>query len=236
VITVTARLKFLVTNDDGVHAPGLAAMQQALTELGEVLVLAPHEHLSGCSHQSTTHRGLELTELAPGKYQLDGTPVDCTRAGLLHLAPEVDWVCSGINAGGNLGADVYPSGTVAAVREAAYLGKRGIAVSQYIRRRLPIQWEPAIAWTAEVIRRLLPLRLEPGEFWNVNLPDFDRPIEPHPEIVFCALDGNPLPVRFVEEDGKLHYRGVYQERARTAGCDVEICFSGQIAITKLRVV
>jgi len=228
-------LNFLVTNDDGIHAPGLAAMQQALAGLGQVLVLAPHEHLSGCSHQSTTHRPLELTEIAPAKFQLDGTPVDCARAALLHLAPQTDWVCSGINAGGNLGADVYPSGTVAAVREAAYLGKRGIAVSQYVRKRVPIDWGPAIAWTGHVLRQLLELPLAPGEFWNVNLPDFDRPIEPYPEVVFCPLDGNPLPVRFVEEEGKLHYRGVYQERARTAGCDVEVCFAGQIAITKLRV-
>lgn len=225
-------MKFLLTNDDGIDAPGLAALAAALEGLGHRVTVAPHEHLSGCSHQATTHRPLELTKLAADRHMLTGTPVDCTRVGLAHLAPDVDWVVSGINAGGNLGADVYLSGTVAAVREAALLGRPGIALSQYVRSRWPIDWGPAVAMAGTVVRELLQRPTAPGTFWNVNLPEIE--LDGTAPMHDCPLDPNPLPVAFHSEDGRLHYRGKYQDRARTAGCDVDVCFSGRIAVTQLR--
>lgn len=226
-------MKFLLTNDDGIDAPGLAALAEALVGLGQRVIVAPHQHLSGCSHQATTHRPLELTELAADRHMLDGTPVDCTRVALAHLAPDIDWVISGINAGGNLGADVYLSGTVAAVREAALLGKPGIALSQYVHRRWPIDWAPSVRLAMAALQELLARPHEPGAFWNVNLPEVDVADEPV-ALVDCPLDPNPLPVAFHHEEGRLHYRGKYQDRARTPGGDVDVCFSGRIAITRLR--
>jgi 5'-nucleotidase len=229
---VTEPVRFLLTNDDGIDAPGLEALERALTSLGSRMTVAPLEHLSGCSHQVTTRRPLELKKLNDRRHSIDGTPVDCTRVGLVHLAEEMDWVVAGINLGGNLGADVYMSGTVAAVREAALLGKPGIAISQYRRSRTPVNWEVAARWAQEVVRQLVTPLPAPGTFWNVNLPHCDE-TDRMPEIVFCPLDPNPMPVHFVADEGKLHYRGVYQDRPQHDGCDVQVCFSGQISVTEL---
>jgi 5'-nucleotidase len=225
-------MKLLLTNDDGMDAPGLLALEQALQGLGECVVLAPDQHLSGCSHQATTLRPLELKQLAPNRYTLDGTPVDCTRVGLLHLLPECDWVIAGINAGGNLGADVYLSGTVAAAREGALFRKRGIAISQYFDRRLPFDWQNAVRWTRRLIEMLTSSYLEEGTVWNVNLPHLPPGSDP-PEVCFCQLDPHPLPVNFHGDNGKLYYRGLYQDRLREPGRDVDRCFSGRITITQL---
>ncbi len=81
---------FLVTNDDGIEAPGLAMLAQALSGLGQVVVVAPIDPLSGCSHQVSTQRPLQVTEIAAGWHAVDGTPADCIRLGLLHLAPDAD--------------------------------------------------------------------------------------------------------------------------------------------------
>ena len=225
-------MQFLVTNDDGIDAPGLAALVQALAGLGESLVLAPDQCHSGCSHKATTDRPLELTPLGGNRHRLDGTPTDCTRVGLTHLFPQADWVVAGVNDGGNLGADVYLSGTVAAVREAVLLGKPGIAVSQYRRRGIVPDWQRAARWTAATLQVLLERDLPAGAFWNVNLPCCDLDLE-MPELVFCRLDSNPLPVSFLAEDNRLRYAGNYHERARKAGSDVDICFSGRIAVSEI---
>jgi 5'-nucleotidase len=225
-------MRLLLVNDDGIHAPGLAALERAVAGLGTAVVIAPDRHLSGCGHQATTHRALELTELAAGRHMLDGTPADCTRIGLTLLAPGTDWVMAGINEGGNLGADVYMSGTVAAVREAALLGKPGVAISHYVRRGVPVDWDLAARWTQEVLLRLLSRPAPPGTYWSVNLPHLS-PAGLLPEIVECPLDRNPLPVRFEQVEGRWHYRGNYHERPRHPGHDVEVCFSGRIAVTRL---
>jgi 5'-nucleotidase len=224
-------MKFLLTNDDGIEARGLVALARAVESLGSIVVVAPDRHLSGCSHQATTARPLELVQLAGGWYSIDGSPADCTRVGLVHLAPDVDWVLSGVNEGGNLGADVFLSGTVAAAREACLLGKPAIAISQYVRRR-PIDWEQTAAWTRGVIELLLEQPPAPGRFWNVNLPQ-PHSSGPMPPLVFCPVDPHPLPVNFEVIDGKLHYRGRYQDRKQTAGHDVEACFAGQIAVSQI---
>jgi 5'-nucleotidase len=223
---------FLLTNDDGVDAPGLAMLRHAVEPLGQAVILAPDRHLSGCSHQATTSRPLELTRVSDACYALDGSPVDCTRIGLARVAPDTRWVLAGINEGGNLGADVYLSGTVAAAREACLLGKPAIAISQYVRRR-PIDWQQAGRWTRHVIAMLLDQQPQPGSFWNVNLPQPQENNASVPECVFCQVDPHPLPVDYDLRDGKLHYRGRYQDRLRATGHDVEICFSGRITISQI---
>lgn len=225
-------MKFLLTNDDGIDAPGLSALEQAFERLGERVVIAPHRHRSGCSHQATTERTLQLALSTDGRHVLDGTPVDCTRVGLLHLVPDIDWVVSGINEGGNLGADVYMSGTVAAVREAALLGKPGIAVSQYRRRARQVDWQRSARWTQQVVQELLSRPCPPGTFWNVNLPDPDAETA-RPPIVFCQIDPHPLPVQFLPEEGGLRYVSDYHGRTRLTGHDVDLCFSGHITVTEM---
>ena len=225
-------MRFLVTNDDGIDAPGLAALERAVKRFGEALVLAPDQCHSGCSHKATTDRLLQLTEIGVGRHMLDGTPTDCTRVGLTHLCPQAEWVVAGINSGGNLGADVYLSGTVAAVREAVLLGRPGIALSLYRRKGITPDWERAACWAEHALRVLLEQPPARGSFWNVNLPCCEPGVET-PELVFCPLDSNPLPVRYRQQEGRLHYDGNYHQRARVPGADVDVCFSGRIAITQV---
>src|SRR3954464_9479704 len=109
----------LVTNDDGVNAPGIAAARQALQEIGDVVVAAPDRERSASSHSISLDRPLRVDELEKGVFAIDGTPVDCVYLALLHLVPRRPaLVVSGINNGYNLGSDVFYSGTVAAAVEA----------------------------------------------------------------------------------------------------------------------
>lgn len=225
--------RFLLTNDDGIDAPGLAALAEAAAPLGELTVVAPADAQSGCSHRVTTEQPIRITPRELGRFALGGTPADCVRVGLQHLVPEATWVLSGINAGGNLGADVHYSGTVAAVREAVLHGWPGIALSQYRKRGLAVDWTRAAAWVTPLLRTLLNRPCERGSFWNVNLPHL-QPDEPDPEMVFCPLDPTPLPLSYRhEEGGLLHYEGDYHNRRRQRGADVDVCFQGKIAVTKI---
>jgi 5'-nucleotidase len=227
----------LLTNDDGVDAPGLEALRTAAEGLGfgPARVVAPAGAFSGCGHRVTTHEPIAVTRQADDRLAVAGTPADCVRLALHHLVPDVRWVLSGINAGGNLGIDVFHSGTVAAVREAVIHGLPGIALSHYIARGRQIDWPAAARRARGVLRRLLAMPSEPGTFWNVNLPH-PGPGAPEPEIVFCPLDPSPLPLNYRIEGDRAHYCGIYQDRARRPSCDVDVCFRGQIAVTLIRLV
>src|SRR5262245_8746938 len=225
-------MRLLLTNDDGIDAPGLEALYAATSRDGNPAVVAPVEAHSGCSHRVTTDGPIRIGARGPGRYAVDGTPADCVRVGLARLVPDAAWVLAGINAGGNLGADVYHSGTVAAVREAVLHGWPGIAFSQYRKRGRPPDWARSSAWVVPVLRRLLEQPWEPGVFWNVNLSHLE-PDAPDPEVVFCRLDPAPLPLSFRAEGDCLHYDGDYHGRRRAAGTDVDVCFRGQIAVTRL---
>jgi 5'-nucleotidase len=225
-------MKLLLTNDDGIDAPGLRALVETAALLGDPVVIAPVEALSGCSHRVTTHDPIRVEPRQPLGYAIAGTPADCVRVGLHRLLPETAWVLAGINAGGNLGADVYHSGTVAAVREAVLHGRPGIALSQYVKRSLPVDWQRAAVWVVPVVRELMGRPWTRGTFWNINLPHLE-PGSPDPEVVFCRLDPAPLPVSFREEGGLLHYAGNYHLRRREPGTDVDVCFGGKIAVTEM---
>jgi len=225
---------FLLTNDDGVDAPGLQALRRAAEVLGECRVVAPLAAESGCGHRVTTHATIRVSRRDGGALAVAGTPADCVRLARHHLATDARWVLSGINAGGNLGTDMHHSGTVAAVREGAIHGLPGVAVSHYIARGRVIDWERAERWTRRVLGELLAKPCPPGAFWNVNLPHLAEDA-PDPEIVFCQIDPSPLPLDFeVEADGAI-YRGDYHGRPRRGGSDVAVCFGGQIAVSLARV-
>lgn len=226
------RLTFLLSNDDGIAAPGLAALCAAASRVGESVVVAPLGAHSGCSHRVTAGQPIRVERRAADSFAIDGTPADCVRLGLHEIAANVDWVLAGVNSGGNLGADVFYSGTVAAVREAALHGRKGIAFSHYIKRGMEVDWPRVSSWTARVLEVLLRERLQPGQFWNVNFPHLP-PECAEPAIVFCPLDTGPLPLHFRSEGEHRHYAGDYHSRLRLAGSDVDVCFSGEIAVTKL---
>lgn len=224
-------MTFILTNDDGIDAPGIRALSKALK--GQGIIVAPKEPHSGCGHRVTTHKPIQLVKRSSTEYAVDGTPADCTRIALKHLEKETKWVLSGINAGGNLGVDVYISGTVAAVREAAMHGIPGIAISHWIKRPLTINWDLASKWTEQVLEIIWAKPLEAGSFWNVNLPHLEIG-SPEPEIIFCEGSTHPLPVDYCVEGDLFHYQGEYAKRQRLQGTDVDVCFSGNIAVTLIK--
>ena len=224
-------MTIILTNDDGIDAPGIRALQQAVGE--EATIVAPNQQYSGCGHQVTTHKGMKLEKRSKTEYALDGTPADCTRMAITQIAPNTKLVLSGINAGGNLGTDIYMSGTVAAVREAAIHGIPGIAISHWIKRPLVIDWDVANLWTKKVLADLLSRPLPVGSFWNVNLPHLE-PDQPEPEIILCQPSIDPLPVNFRVEGDTYYYEGKYSDRDRAPGTDVDVCFGGNIAVSLIR--
>ena len=220
----------LLTNDDGIDAPGIDALARAASSFGEATVVAPIGAQSGCSHKVTTDVPVPIERRGERGFAIDGTPADCVRLALHHLAGPVDWVIAGINAGANLGADVHHSGTVAAVREGVIHGVPGIAVSHYLIRGRPIDWDRASRWTARVLALLLARPTPPEMFWNVNLPHPSLEVE-EPEFVFCQVDPSPHPLAYRVERDTAQYAGRYPDRPRRPGWDIDVCFGGRVAIS-----
>ncbi len=226
---------FVLTNDDGIDAPGIQALREAVTGLGKAVVVAPKTHLSGCSHQINRAGVITLDQRNATDYAIGGMPADCSRLAVSHLYPKADWVLSGINAGGNLGSDTYVSGTVAAVREATLLRKRAIAISQYKHRSAPYDWPRATRLATKVLQRLISQEIAAGEFWNVNLPAAPADgVRDDPDMVFCDRCTQPLPTEFAVDAAGFHHTGAYENRLRDTGADVDVCFSGQISVVKIK--
>jgi 5'-nucleotidase len=225
-------MKILLTNDDGIDAEGLSALEKAIP--GELYVAAPANHVSECSHRITTRQPLPIEQRGDRRWAIDGSPADCVRVALNYLYTDIqfDWVLAGINEGGNLGVDIFYSGTVAAVREATLLGQRAMAFSHYIRRDLPRDWEVATLRATRVFDELSKSFLAPQTFWNVNLPHLGREA-PEPEMRPCRPCVLPLPMRFENQGNALTYEGDYPNRPRTQGSDVEWCFGGGISISNI---
>ncbi|MFC3284873.1 5'/3'-nucleotidase SurE [Litchfieldella rifensis] len=160
--------KLLLSNDDGVHAPGLRALYEALCPHARVRVVAPDRDKSGASNSLTLTRPLALNDLDNGFYSVDGTPADCVYLGVNGVWDEKpDLVISGINHGGNLGDDVLYSGTVAAAMEGRNLGMPAIAMSLVGDRH----FETAGRVAASLIGAADLLSLPPRSLLNVNVPD-----------------------------------------------------------------
>jgi len=156
----------LVTNDDGVLAPGLAQLAGALEGLGEVIVCAPETERSGSGHAISFHTHLRAHAIREGWWSLSGTPVDCIYFAMMHLCPRPPTlVCSGINPGYNLGTDVLYSGTVGGAAEAFLRGAHGLAVSA---ERGPY----GAAWAVPIVRRVAQRLLVTGPrmLLNLNVP------------------------------------------------------------------
>jgi len=170
-------MHILVTNDDGVQAPGLHALASEMRSLGKITVLAPDHNWSASGHVKTLHRPLRVKEvqLADGSPALtsDGAPSDCVALALLGLLPEkIDLVVSGINTNPNLGHDVTYSGTVTAAMEAAIWGIPGVAVSLNTPDTfLGVKdYGPAARVAREVVRAVIQRGLPKGILLNVNVP------------------------------------------------------------------
>lgn len=222
-------LTVLLTNDDGYGAPGIEALRVLAGP--NALVVAPTRPHSGCSHLVSMDRPIAVEQVGPRDWRVDGTPGDCVRIALRVLGHTPALVLSGINEGGNLGHDVYLSGTVAAAREAAILGVPSVAISQYFREGETIDWPRAAGLARQALDRVLSEATPSDGFWNVNLPPPGDPATP-PGVVECRRCIRPLQLHYRALDGAYHYeRGHYHRREQPAGTDVAVCFGGDIALT-----
>ncbi|HEV8675333.1 MAG TPA: 5'/3'-nucleotidase SurE [Methylomirabilota bacterium] len=164
------RPNILVSNDDGIHAPGLTALATALAAVGQVYVVAPDRERSAIGHALTLHRPLRVDSLGPRRFAVNGTPTDCVNLGILGILPvSPDVVVAGVNEGSNLGDDVTYSGTVSAAMEGTLLGVPALAVS-LVEAGEGADYGPAARAAAELTRLLLRDRESGVRLLNVNVP------------------------------------------------------------------
>jgi 5'-nucleotidase len=169
-------MRILVTNDDGVHAPGLKVLEEvarALTQ--DVWIIAPETDQSGVSHSLSLNDPLRVREVSPRHYAVKGTPTDCVIMGVRHLMRTClpDLILSGINRGQNVADDVTYSGTIAAAMEGTLLGIPSIALSQAYGAagRDSIRWDCAANHAPQIIRRVLEVGIGRDIVVNINFPD-----------------------------------------------------------------
>lgn len=159
----------LVTNDDGIHSPGLHALQECLLPLGRIIVIAPSRDNSAVSHSLTMHRPLKVQELETDVYTVDGTPTDCVALALKKiLKASPDLLVSGINTGANLGDDISYSGTVSAAIEGTMYGVPSIAIS--VGGEQPFDFRGAMQVAACMAEKTLSNSLPPNTLLNINVP------------------------------------------------------------------
>ena len=168
-------MRILITNDDGIHAPGLEACEKiarALTD--DVWIVAPETDQSGVSHSLSLNDPLRLREVGPRHFAVQGTPTDCVIMGVRHVMKEPpDLVLSGVNRGRNCAEDVTYSGTVAGAMEGTVLGIKSFALSQayaFTTKHMP-RWETAIHHAPDLIKRILKSGIPRDVLVNINFPD-----------------------------------------------------------------
>jgi len=166
----------LVTNDDGIHSPGLIALARAMKELGTVYIVAPDRERSAVSHSLTLHRPLKVEKLNEDVFSIDGTPTDCIILAISKLLPERPaLIASGINRGGNLGGDITYSGTVSGAMEGTLLGISSFAISLVTGDEpQPLHFETAAAFATKIGRSIIEKSLPPDTLLNINVPNADK--------------------------------------------------------------
>ena len=229
-------MRILISNDDGVAAPGLAALHAALADYAECTVIAPDQDKSGASSSLTLDRPLHPTTLPNGYISLNGTPTDCVHLGLNGLLPQVaDLVVSGINLGANLGDDVLYSGTVAAALEGRFLARPAFAFS--LLSRLPDNLPTAAYFARKLVEAQESLDLPPRTVLNVNIPNL--PLEHIRGIKLTRLGHRAraaAPVKVVNPRGKEGYWISVAGDAEDGGpgTDFHAVMQGYVSVTPLQ--
>jgi 5'-nucleotidase len=232
----------LLTNDDGVQAPGLLALAQVLSPHADLTIIAPDRNWSASGHVKTMHKPLRVEETVIGgtyaALETNGAPSDAVALGLMGLAPEpVDLVIAGINAGANLAQDVTYSGTVTAAIEGAIGEVPSIAVSLWVERASQLDYGPAADFAAYLARHVLRHGLPDRTLLNVNVPAL-----PAAEIEGVRVTRMGLRVYHDElvrrEDpyGRPYYwiGGDPPSGVAEAGTDIEALVQGYISVTPIR--
>ncbi|MDO5553777.1 MAG: 5'/3'-nucleotidase SurE [Planctomycetia bacterium] len=207
-------MQILLTNDDGIFSPGLAAMASALQKLGNVCIAAPATEQSGVGQSITFLNPVTVKRLIREEkfwgYAVTGSPVDCVKLGIDKLSPvRPDLVVSGINNGLNTGANIIYSGTIAATLEASYQGITSVAVStQMIRDGNTNLFESAAELALALIRKLLDRPESKGELFNINIPRVALEYKNDPKIVVTGMDTGVYWDRYEERTdpaGRVYY-------------------------------
>jgi len=250
-VPYTARpMRIMLTNDDGIHAPGIAALHAAIRDLGEVVTIAPSEGQSATSHGITFHTPLMVEECSPAPHMrgfaVEGRPADCVKLGMRRIWPDLfgdgqrpDLVISGMNSGANVGINVIYSGTVGAAVEAAFLGVPSIAVSLHMGGGAP-HWRRAAEIARHAIDRVRQHEIDAHSVININVPRTHLADAPMPEIRVVNMNtaaGIDNYERRVSPSGQAYYwpNGDGMKFLHTKeGTDVEALMERFITVTPLQ--
>lgn len=236
-------MRILLSNDDGVHAPGLKIMQKELAKLGTVYVVAPLDEKSTTGHSLTLHKPLRLISMGKNFYGVSGSPADCVYLGIRQVIGGMpDLVISGPNRGANLGQDVYYSGTVSAAREACILGIPSMAVSlavdfKKMTSESALHYASAAKMAVRVLRRLEKCALPRHTLLNLNVPDLPLAKIKGTQLTrqgFRYYSGNIL--RRQDHRGKDYFwvGGQYKGFKKELGTDCYAVESGFASLTPLK--
>jgi len=232
--------RILLSNDDGIHAPGMEVLEQIARELSDdVWIVAPKTEQSAASHSLTIHEPLRLYEEGEKKFSVSGTPTDAVLMALKIVFSEdkkPNLILSGINSGGNLGEDVTYSGTIAAAMEGTLLDIPSIALSQCVYDYNDIPWETARQHGAEVVRQLCRTHWPANTLMNVNFPPIAakevQGLRPAPHGRRAI--GEKL-IKRTDPKGRTYY-WIGSDRWDTSewqGSDISVINDGYIAVTPL---
>ncbi len=234
-------MRILVTNDDGIHAPGLKVLEKIARSLSkDVWIVAPEMEQSGASHSLTLTMPLRVRRISPRKYAVRGTPTDCVLIAISEIVQGArpDLILSGVNRGANLGEDVTYSGTVAAAMEGTLLNVPSVALSQCASHGKTVKWSTAAHHGPRVLRKLLKAGWPPGVLLNINFPD----------VAVDAVTGVKVAIQGQRDlsdltlDGRIDARGVpyywigfrRQQGKAPSATDLGVTAKGGISVTPLQ--
>ena len=238
-------MRILVTNDDGVHAEGLAVLERIAGALSsDVWVCAPETEQSGASRSLTLSDPLRVRRIGERRFAILGTPTDCVMLGMQHLitGARPDLVLSGVNRGLNAAEDVTMSGTVAGAIEGMALGVRAIALSQMMRYSREDDQQPfqvAETFGPGLVQRLVEIGWPPGVILNVNFPAC--PVSQVTRVEVTRQGSRDVRTRYAEQRTDLRGReyfwlGFHQEPSKPAeGSDLRAAYEGRISVTPLHI-
>lgn len=237
-------MRILITNDDGIHAEGLAVLERIARQLSDDLwVIAPETDQSGVAHSLSLNDPLRLRQIEERRFAVRGTPTDCVIMGVRHVLKDhrPDLVLSGVNRGHNVAEDVTYSGTIAGAMEGTMLGIPSIALSQSfpMGKSDLIPWDCASAHAVSVIRKVLELEMEPDTLVNLNFP----PCAPDEVKGIAVTAQGRRDQSLLGVDGRLDGRGnpyfwLAFERKRSIprnGTDLWAIFDNRISVTPLKI-
>jgi 5'-nucleotidase len=235
-------MRILITNDDGIDAPGLHALREIAGQLSDdVWVVAPETNQSGASHSLTMHEPLRMRRIDERAFAVRGTPTDSVIMGVRHVLKDrlPDLVLSGVNRGANMAEDVTYSGTIAGAFEGTILGIRSVALSQAFgfAGGKGVRWQTALAHAPGLLRRLLAAEWLPSCVMNVNFPDRE-PDEVAGTLVTVQGRRDPGLLQIEERHdtwGNPYYWLAFERRRSSAaeGTDLAAVYAGYISVTPL---